>query len=314
MTLSEKPWTIESAAESFYWAMNTLLGSGDTSYVTSPLGWLVSWALILLGLTMLAAATGLLIGFIIDFITKEGQGMGASGYRNHIVVCGWNRNAEELLGELEGDEYRAKVVLLHPAERSPARGKVYFINGDPSDPHDLERAGIHDAAAALVFPTDPSDEADMRSILTVMAIETIAPEVRTVVEVNNPRYVDHMTRAHADEVLVPSRLAAHLLARSALYPGLTELVQDMVSGGEGAELYRVAVPDAYLGQTVDQLSATMRANHQATLLAVQRGEQSFVNPPTDFMIEPGDQALVLAESLKTLQPLPVVASPAAAAG
>ncbi len=53
--------------------------------------------------------------------------------------------------------------------------------------------------------------------------------------------------------------------------------------------------------------------HEATLLAVQRGSQSFVNPRTDFRIEPGDDALVPAESLKTLAPLStVVASQAGA--
>src|SRR5574338_793902 len=72
----------------------------------------------------------------------------------------------------------------------------------------------------------------MRSILCVMAIESIAPDVRTVVEANNPAHVEHFRRAKADEVLVTSRLASHLLARSALYPGLSELVTDMVSGGE----------------------------------------------------------------------------------
>jgi voltage-gated potassium channel len=306
VTLLERPWTLKALADSFYWAMNTVLGSGDPAYVSSPVGWVVSWGLILLGLTMLAAATGLLIGFIIDFVMKEGQGMGASGYRDHIVVCGWNRSAQELIEELQRDEYGAKVVLLHQAERSPARNKVYFINGDPAEPADLARAGIQEAAAALVFPSDGSDEADMRSILTVMAIESTAPDVRTVVEVNNPRHVGHLQRAHADEVLVTSRLAAHLLARSALYPGLTELVQDMVSGGEGAELYRIRVPDDYLGLTVDQLSATLRERHEATLLAVQRGDQAFVNPRTDFRIEAGDDALVLAESLKTLAPLSTV--------
>ncbi len=70
----------------------------------------------------------------------------------------------------------------------------------------------------------------MRSILAVMAIESIAPEVRTVVEANNPMHVDHFRRADADEILVTSRLASRLLARSALYPGLTELVTDIVSG------------------------------------------------------------------------------------
>lgn len=303
VTLVEKPWTLESLAKSFYWAMNTVLGSGDTNYVSSGAGWLVSWALILLGLTILAAATGLLIGFIIDVVMKEGQGMGAAGLTGHVVVCGWNRNAEELIEELQGDEYDAKIVVLHAAERSPARGKVYFVNGDPSDPADLERAGIREAVAALVFPTDTSNEADMRSILVVMAIEATAPNVRTVVEVNDPKHVGHLVRAHADEVLVPAKLAAHLLARSALYPGLTELVQDMVSGGEGSELYRIRVPQSYLGMTVDQVSAELRSAHRATLLAVQRAGRSFVNPPTDFRLESDDEALVLAESLDTLDPL-----------
>jgi voltage-gated potassium channel len=303
VTLVERPWTLDSLARSFYWAMNSVLGSGDPNYVTSAVGWIVSWGLILLGLTILAAATGLLIGFIIDVVMKEGQGMGAAGLSGHVVVCGWNRNAEELIEELQDDEYHAKIVVLHQAERSPARGKVYFVNGDPSDPADLERAGIRDAVAALVFPTDPSDEADMRSILVVMAIEATAPQVRTVVEVNDPKHVGHLVRAHADEVLVPAKLAAHLLARSALYPGLTELVQDMVSGGDGSELYRIRVPNAYLGMTVDEVSAELRAAHRATLLAIQRAGQSFVNPPTDFRLESDDEALVLAESLDTLDPL-----------
>ena len=45
----------------------------------------------------------------------------------------------------------------------------------------------------------------MRSILTVMAIESVAPDVRTVAEVNNPRHADHFRRAQR-------RRAARLLA------------------------------------------------------------------------------------------------------
>jgi len=79
-------------------------------------------------------------------------------------------------------------------------------------------------------------------------------------------------------------------------------------------VYRIRVPDDYLGLTVDELSATLRERHEATLLAVPRGSQSFVNPRTDFRIEAGDDALVLAESLRTLAPLStVVASLASAA-
>jgi voltage-gated potassium channel len=155
----------------------------------------------------------------------------------------------------------------------------------------------------LIFPTIASNDADMHSILTIMAIESMAPQVRTVAEVNNPRHVEHFRRARADEILVTSRLASRLLARSALYPGLTELVTDMVSGGDGSELYRVTLPEAYLGSTIDDVSRRLRADHRATLLAVTRGPKTWTNPPRDFVLEPGDDALVLAESLGTLAPL-----------
>ena len=288
---------------SFYWGVTTVMGAGDSSYVTSPVGFVVSWLLVLFGVAIVATITGALVGFLIDFLLKEGQGMGASGYRDHIVVCGWNSTARELIAELDGDDYDRKIVLIHEADKNPAGAGVYFVNGDVTNGDDLKRAGIEEAMAAVVCPADPTNEADMRSILTVMAIESIAPQVRTVVEVNNPAHVEHFRRAKADEIMVTSRIASRLLARSSLYPGLAELVTDIVSGGEGSELYRVNLPDDYIGQSIDELSTRLRAEHSATLLAIGRGGRAFVNPPPDFRLEIGDDALVVAESLGTLEPM-----------
>ena len=143
----------------------------------------------------------------------------------------------------------------------------------------------------------------MHSILTALAIESIAPHVRTVVEVNNPAHVPHFRRANADEVLVTSKLAFHLLARTAIYHGLSELVTDIVSGGEGSELYRVSLPGEFVGMSIDEVSAALRARHSATLLAVSRDGTTFTNPGADFDLGPGDDLVVVAESLGTLSPL-----------
>ena len=105
---------------SFYWAGATVLGLGEGGFVTGPFGWAVGWLLGLFGVAIVATITGALVGFVIDFLLKEGQGMGAAGYRDHIVVCGWNATARDLIAELGKDEYGTKVVLLHEVERSPA--------------------------------------------------------------------------------------------------------------------------------------------------------------------------------------------------
>ncbi len=303
ITLLEKDWTLASIGSSFYWGLTTVLGQGDPSYITSPAGWLISWLLILFGVALFGTITGALIAIVIDFLLKEGQGMGASGYEGHVVVCGWNSTARDLIAELRSDAYKVKIVVIAPLDKNPAGDGVYFVKGDPTDPADLERAGLEKASAALIFPVDESNDADMRSILTVIAIESVAPEVRTVAEVNNPRHADHFRRARVDELLVSSQVGARLLARSALYPGLTELVADIVSGGDGSELYRVEIPDDYLGLSVDAVSARLRSEHRATLLSISRNGKAFVNPPADFVIVRGDDAVVVAESLGTLAPL-----------
>ena len=303
ITLAEKGVTYRAFGKSVYWSITTVLGQGDSSYATGPWGWTIAWLLALFGVAMLATVTGAVVGFVIDFLMKEGQGMGATTFEGHIVVCGWNTTARELIAEFQSDDYKAKVVLVHDAERNPAGEGVYYVRGDAASAEDLQRAGITRAAAAVVCPSAATDEADMRSILVALAIESLAPTVRTVVEVNNPNHVEHFRRVNVDEVLVTSRLASRLLARTAMYPGLGELVTDIVSGGTGSELYRVVLPDEYVGLPIDELSARLRAEHSATLLAVVRGETTYTNPPPEFTLSHADHAVVVAESLGRLAPL-----------
>jgi voltage-gated potassium channel len=303
--LIEKPQTLAALADSIYWAFTTVLGQGQPGFVTSLAGRLLSWTLIIFGVAIFGTITGALVALVIDFLIKEGQGLGAAGFRDHIVVCGWNATARDLIDELRTDAYDSRIVVIADLDKNPAGEHVYFVRGDSTSTDALERAGIKEAASALVFPKEASDDADMHSILTVMAVEAIAPAVRTVAEVNNPRHVEHFRRAGVDEILVTSRLASRLLARAALYPGLSELVTDIVSGGDGSELYRIALPDEYVGLTIDELSARLRADHHATLLSVNRGGHAFVNPPTDFHLEIGDDAIVVAVSLGTLAPLEI---------
>ena len=303
ITILEKPLTLESLFDSFNWGIATVLGQGDSSYVSSPGGRIVGWLLILFGVAMLGMITGALVAMVIDFLLKEGQGLGMSGHRDHIVVCGWNSTARDLIDELQGDDYKQKIVVLAPLDKNPAGSGIYFVRGDATDADDLARAGIASASAALVFPVDGSDESDMHSILAIMAIRSVAPGVRTVSEVNNPRHEPHFRRAEVHELLVTSQVASHLLARSALYPGLTGIVADIVSGGEGSELYRVTLPDDYFGLSIDAVASRLRSEHRATLLSVNRGDRAFVNPPADFVLQQGDDAIVVAESLGTLAPL-----------
>ena len=211
--------------------------------------------------------------------------MGASGFRDHIVVCGWNSTARELVTELEGDEFTTKVVVIHDTDKNPAGDGVYFVSGDITRADDLKRAGIEEAMAAVICPADGSNEADMKSILCVMAIEAVAPRGPDRRRGQQPRARRALParRGRRDR----GQLAPGVPADGPLValPGLAELVTDIVSGGEGSELYRVSLPDNYVGLSVDELSAKLRAEHRATLLSISRGGPGQPEPAEDFRLQ-----------------------------
>ncbi|MEO7665187.1 MAG: hypothetical protein ABIV26_08665, partial [Candidatus Limnocylindrales bacterium] len=86
VTIVEKPWgdgigpSVEWFGKSFNWAIFTILGQGDSGYVVTAGGFVVSWLLVLFGVAIVGTITGALVALVIDFLLKEGQGLGASGY------------------------------------------------------------------------------------------------------------------------------------------------------------------------------------------------------------------------------------------
>jgi voltage-gated potassium channel len=68
-------------------------------------------------------------------------------------------------------------------------------------------------------------------------------------------------------------------------------------------MYRVELPEPFVGHSIDEVSAMLRRDHGATLLAVTREHHTFSNLPSDFTFESGDDLVVVAESLGDLSPL-----------
>ena len=88
-----------------------------------------------------------------------------------------------------------------------------------------------------------------------------------------------------------------------MYPGLSGLVVDIVSGGEGSELYGVSLPEDFIGRSANDVAGRLRRDHRATLLAVTRAGITIPNPAEDFTLQAGDGMIVVAESIGALRPL-----------
>ena len=250
------------------------------AFVTSPGGRIVSWLLILFGVAMLGMITGALVAMVIDFLLKEGQGLGSSGHKDHIIVCGWNSTARDLIDELKGDDYPQKVVVLADLDKNPA-GLRRLLRPRRRDQRRGPRAGRASrtprrrSSSRSTARTRRTCTRSSRSWRSSRSRPRCAPSPRST----TPSTSRTSFAPSVDELLVTSKVASRLLARSALYPGLSAIMTDIVSGGEGSELYRIALPDEYLGQSIDEVARCCAGTTSATLLSVNRGGRAFVNPP-----------------------------------
>ena len=142
----------------------------------------------------------------------------------------------------------------------------------------------------------------MKSILCVMAIEALAPQVRTVVEVNNPAHVEHFQRADADEILVSSQLVSRLMARSSLYPGLAGLSPTSCPAARAPSSTGSPCPTS-TSDSARRAVGEAQGPSTAPRCSRSAARGRHVNPPEDFRLEIGDDPVVVAESLGTLLPL-----------
>lgn len=290
------------------WAFEELPGENPWNPVTK-LGRAAFFAMELLrpvsfGLIIAAITTNL-----VQFLLRGSEGKGRTKLKDHIVVCGWSSKGPEIVSQLRkrDDQRERPIVILALLPSNPSRDDLTtFVHGDPTRAEDLRRAAIADAHTAIVLadnslPNVDVEDMDSRSLVTVLAIEDLAPEVYTCVEVYRSENHAHFALTHADEIVVSGRLTGALLAHSAATHGLSKVVHDLLSFPEGNEFYWVPVPARLSGSTFGDVMTQLKRANDCLPIAVATADSEYrTNPPADRVLTEGDRLLVIAPTYPVL--------------
>jgi voltage-gated potassium channel len=295
------PGGLRNPLDVFWWVILTLLDVTDPGFFPATMGGrLVGLFLTSLSTVLLWLFSAIVVTIVLDVVLKEGQGMGRTNHRNHIIICGWNETAEEIVEQLHSADPTKPVVVLADLETKPVNYTwIDFVRGDPSTERDLKRANVMEADVAIIFSVLGGDVADAQSLLTALAIETLNRDVYTCVEVLEPRNRQHFARANVDEMFVRGELGAHLLARSTLCKGLSSIVSELLRWDEGNEFYKIDLEDYYpsmIGKTFDDALDYLRRDFQIILLGIERTvekEEILIDPGKDQALLKGDSAIVV---------------------
>lgn len=248
---------------------------------------------------------------------------------DHLVLCNWSPRALEWIQEVHSKIIQDKrpIVIIHDdpeqvdlpdTQDDPAFNDVYIVKGDPTNEVILRRARVPRAHSVVVL-ADPrqGEHADGKTILTCIALQNVCKGEHTPnvsVECHNPNNRFHLKKAGADEIISSDELGLRLLARSALYHGMTRVYSELLTVGRDTnEMYVLSLPSELVGRDFVEV-ASMFLRHRndkrsCLLIGIQRGEEMLINPVGGEAgpLKEGDQLILLSRVFLTpTQNLPTV--------
>ncbi|MBN2809228.1 MAG: ion transporter [Deltaproteobacteria bacterium] len=296
--------------DSIWWAMVTMttVGYGDLYPQTEIGRFLIAYPCMLLGIAIIGYLLGMTAESVFDHISRKKRGLVQITKENHIIICNFPNldKLKRLSTELKlHPNYKDSffVVISDTIEKLPESlptDTFAFVYGNPTSETVLQRANIKAAAGLFILAGDPSNsDADAITFAIASVVELLRQEhhypLKMTAELIHKENLSLLRKARVDGIVTPEGLTDCLLAQEFLYPGIHEIITQIVSNEIGSQFY---ILDTRLaGHRVSDIQVAV-LKHPANLqvIGIIKQGKTILNPAKDECIETGDKLIMLAES------------------
>jgi len=209
----------------------------------------------------------------------------------HHLICGFGRVGRQVARDLQvgGDEF---VVIDQLSENKDVADHLGapFLQGRPSDDEMLRSAGVERAISVIACV-----DSDPENIFICLTARELRSDITVVARASQEDSEKKLIRAGADRVISPYKSSGAEMARLALQPQVTGVVDvapeyrmeeiDVTEGCEG------------VGKTIGEIRGT------ATIAALRSSDGVTPQPPSDTVLSAGDVLVAMgtAEALKKIE-------------
>ncbi|HDS15287.1 MAG TPA: potassium channel protein [Proteobacteria bacterium] len=296
--------------DAIWWAMVTMttVGYGDFYPQTNCGRFLIAYPCMLVGIAIVGYLLGMAAEQFFEYTSKKKRGFVQITRENHIIICNFPSadKIRRLTSELRLHPLYEKtffVIVSDTIDRLPdslPENNFAFVYGSPTCETTLQKANLKNAAGVFILTGDPAgSDADAITFAIASIIDLLRREhqypCKVVAELSHREKLPLLRKARVDGIVTPEGLTDCLLAQEFLYPGIHEIITQIVSNEIGSQFYILATRLA--GHRVADIQVAV-LKHPANLqvIGIIKKGRTFLNPAKDSRIEPGDKLIILAES------------------
>jgi voltage-gated potassium channel len=217
---------------------------------------------------------------------------------HHHIICGFGRVGRQVAGDLHAA--RADFVVVDANERNRERAEalgIRFIEGDAAEDVVLLRAGIERARSIIACA-----DSDANNVFITLTARELRGDIVIVARAAMEDTEKKLKRAGADRVISPYKASGTEMARLALHPQLSGIVD--VDVEYRREEIGVEPGCQAVGQTVGDIRGG------SMIVGVRRGEDFQPQPPDERQLQVGD-VIVAMGTPRTLARLERLSAPGA---
>jgi voltage-gated potassium channel len=179
--------------------------------------------------------------------------------KDHIIVCGYGTKGRAAVGALLETGYdKSRIVIVENREealRQAAANGLVAIEGNATRSAVLNEADVKNCKSVIIA-TD-SDEASVLITLTVRQLT--AGQVRIIAAVREQENAALVKQSGAHHVIVSSSTAGRLLGLTTTAPPLIDVVEDLLTPGQGMALAMRSAERDEVGRNPRELKALVVA-------------------------------------------------------
>ena len=272
----------------FWWAIVTMttVGYGDFSPST-PEGRLFAVFIMFAGIALVSLLTASISSIYVAKRIREDKGLEKVILNDHIVLCGWNENAESIIDSLRNLSEKNSLHLIlvneiHEDIVNHLRNKykdidLYFVAGDFTSEEILKRASIEEAHTVIIIPNIDDEKIgspDEKTIFATLTIKSMSSTVRVVAYLMHRENLTHIRRANVDEVVLSDDFGAYMLASHVMDPGIPQTTKGLLNASSDERLRRVDIPSQFVGRSFDDLFEYFRSTNGWILVGMYSEEEN----------------------------------------